>query len=291
MEVSNAVRASREDALLLPSSLSVLRVDGPDRVSWLNGLVTCDVTKLIPGRAMYGLVVEKKGKILSDLLLASTEEAILIGAPRERASAVLDVFDHHLIMESCEIARVHESMQAVWGPRAAERVAGRASVEHDRSGHGGVIVVLPEGDEPAFRETFPGVVASPEGATAARVAAGVPAFGVDFGIDTYPQEASLEHVAVSFTKGCYMGQEVVFMLQNRGRAKRRLVRLRLDAPAGAQAAVVSEAGDPLGDLTSAAVVEGVPLGLAMVRAKAPDGARVVVRGASGDVGATVELLR
>ncbi|MEO8798227.1 MAG: glycine cleavage T C-terminal barrel domain-containing protein, partial [Polyangiaceae bacterium] len=98
---------------------------------------------------------------------------------------------------------------------------------------------------------------------------GVPAFGVDFGVTTYPQEAGLEKRAVSFDKGCYLGQEVICMLESRGHVKRKLVSLAVEGsevPAkGAE--VTNEAGEKVGEVTSAAVSPelGV-LAIAMVKA-------------------------
>ena len=116
----------------------------------------------------------------------------------------------------------------------------------------------------------------------------MPRFGVDFDDKTYPQEASLEKAAVSFDKGCYLGQEVVCMLEMRGHVKRKLVSIVLDgaAPPPSGAAVADEAGAAVGEVTSAALSPtlGVPVGLAMVkRAQAVAGARVVVGGAHAKV--------
>jgi folate-binding protein YgfZ len=116
----------------------------------------------------------------------------------------------------------------------------------------------------------------------------VPRFGVDFDDKTYPQEASLEKAAVSFEKGCYLGQEVVFMLEKRGHVKRRLVSLVVEAaevpPAGAP--VTDEAGAPVGEVTSAtrSPTLGTVVALAMLkRVHATPGQSVVVQGARGKV--------
>ena len=94
----------------------------------------------------------------------------------------------------------------------------------------------------------------PAGWNALRLECAVPQFGSDFGDTTYPQEANLEKIAVSFDKGCYLGQEVVCMLEMRGHVKRRLVAVVLDGsePPSRGAVVSDEAGAVAGEVTSAA---------------------------------------
>ncbi len=107
----------------------------------------------------------------------------------------------------------------------------------------------------------------------AHVRAGVPRIGVDFGENTYPQEAGLKQRAVSFNKGCYLGQEVICMLENRGQLSRRLVQLELPGaqalPAGTQCADAE--GKRVGELTSVAVTElpSGPTSLALAYLKRP----------------------
>jgi folate-binding protein YgfZ len=113
-------------------------------------------------------------------------------------------------------------------------------------------------------------------------------FGEDFDDTTYPQEASLEKVAVSFEKGCYLGQEVVCMLQMRGHVKRKLVPVVMEANVSPLpgAAVTDESGVAVGEITSvvASPTLGRPVGLAMVkRAQAQPGNHVVVGGARAEV--------
>jgi len=100
-----------------------------------------------------------------------------------------------------------------------------------------------------------------------RVQRCLPRFGVDFGEKNYPQEASLEKIAVSFKKGCYLGQEVVCMLEMRGRVIKKLVPVKFDEGdlPGAGTEVRSVEGKPVGTLSSAAAADVGSLALAMVR--------------------------
>jgi folate-binding protein YgfZ len=92
-----------------------------------------------------------------------------------------------------------------------------------------------------------GVLATPEVFEAIRIEEGIARFGVDFDEQNYPQDASIEKLAVSFQKGCYLGQETVFMLEVRGHAKKRLVQLAIDGgrdvPVGAPITAPDDAAE------------------------------------------------
>jgi folate-binding protein YgfZ len=113
----------------------------------------------------------------------------------------------------------------------------------------------------------PAVVASDEGWMRARVEHGIPERGVDFDDTNYPQEAALERDAVSFEKGCYLGQEAVFMLEKRGHVKRRLVQLQVDGAVAAGAPIFTEEGAESGRVTSAVERSTKNLALGYVKYK------------------------
>jgi folate-binding protein YgfZ len=149
----------------------------------------------------------------------------------------------------------------------------------DFGGAAGALLVVPGDGATKAREAMLEAGAVPGDAEAwetVRVERGRPRWGLDFDETTYPQEAGLEATAVSFSKGCYLGQEVVFMLEKRGHVKRKLARLHLetgDAPARG-ARVVDEAGTDVGSVTSAvkSPTYGGSVALAMVkRAQAEPG--------------------
>jgi folate-binding protein YgfZ len=265
----------------------VLRMSGADRLRWLNGLVTCNVE--IPGKERYGLLCEKKGKIETDFHHVATADALYVVVPTDRIDAIYSILDHHLIMEDVELER--SPLAVTWhygaiGAEAALPSRGISAVIPLR-GIGGEArlsgalvlaedVVRGEGDALSMEEW-----------DALRVYAGVPDFGIDFDGTMLPQEASVEGWAVAFDKGCYMGQEVIYMLENRGHARRRLVHVELEpgtvAPARG-AAVNDEAGAAVGEVKSAAVVAGKAHALALVKsAVAKTGAAVIVGGAKAEV--------
>jgi folate-binding protein YgfZ len=255
--------------LVVPApDLAAFVVTGEDRASWLNGLVTCDVAKLADGAAAYGLAVTQKGRIVTDLIVVKAGDAIQVVVPARARDSVMETFDRHLVMEDAELSR--DDALRVWlahGPKAAE--LGRPC---DLTGLGGAIVVGPaeEGERLARRAgELGGLVGDASGWEALRLERGVPAFGVDFDDKTYPQEASLEKRAVSFEKGCYLGQEVVCMLELRGHVKRKLVPFVAEGASAVEAgaAVTDAAGAEVGKVSSSgpSPTLGKTVGLAMVK--------------------------
>jgi folate-binding protein YgfZ len=263
-ELSEQRRALREAALVQRmDELGTLVVTGADRQTWLNGMLSCELSKLGPGSGAYGLSVAKNGKILAEVWLVLAEDRIFVGALHERVGLLQEVFDRHLIMEDAEVTNT--SAEHGWifasGPRAAEliepgRAAGARAAAADWTGLGGALFVAPTPAIPAVEAALLAREAAVRGTAEAwevlRVEQNVARFGVDFDDQNYPQEASLEDRAVSFTKGCYLGQETVFMLQHRGHAKKRLVQIEIqgdeDVPPGAE--IVLPDGTAVGQVTS-----------------------------------------
>ncbi len=297
------VDAARHAVLAVPSrELATLVVTGKDRVSWLNGLVTCDLVKRREGEARYGLVVSRSGRVLADLVLVVELDRAFVVVAGEAVERLRAHLEHYLVMEDVETAPASDGFEPwlLHGPRSADvlvaaRAAGAWGGLVDRTGLGGALVLAPVERQADVRAAIEasvqgagGAIGDAAGWEALRLERGVPRFGVDFDDKTYPQEASLERTAVSFDKGCYLGQEVVCMLEMRGHVKRKLVPVVLDGvrlpPRGA--AVTDEAGVSIGEVTSAGFSPtlGVPVGLVMVkRAQAVAGARVVVDGAHATV--------
>ncbi|WP_437950800.1 glycine cleavage T C-terminal barrel domain-containing protein [Sorangium sp. So ce296] len=306
-------RALREGALVQPMpELGTLIVTGSDRQTWLNGLVTCDLApqKPLPAGAKaappaggaYGLNVVKTGKIFAEVWIVIAEDRIYVGALRDRIEALRESFDRYLIMEDAELADATGEHAWVFahGPRAADlaaagRAAGADAAIVDWTGLGGALFVAPRQAEGAVLEALRAAGgAGPVLPTTAaawevlRVENNVPRFGVDFDDQNFPQEASLEERAVSFNKGCYLGQETVFMLQMRGHAKKRLVQLAVEGedavPAGAEIALPD--GAAVGAVTSQVKDPGGPrvLALGFVKYKhATVGAELRVAGRAAEI--------
>lgn len=186
-------------------------VRGPDRKTWLDGLLTCKVTDVSSGVAGYGLLLTKQGKIVTDAYLADNGAELFVGVALGQGATVRQLLDRYLVMEDAELVD------------APAGVAWKLTSEHDAGALARGVLKLG-----AF-ETALSVTAEPVATlpAAAELLAeqGLGVFGVDFGERDNPHEASLDRVAVSWTKGCYLGQEVVCMQDMRGKVKRRLVAL------------------------------------------------------------------
>jgi folate-binding protein YgfZ len=305
MEIDGQVRAARISVLALPQpDLVTLVVTGKDRLSWLNGMLTCDLVNRGPEEATYGLAVARNGRIISDMVVVVDDDAarVLMAVPREVAEALRAHLDHYLVMEDAEIAADVAAFEAwaIHGPQSpvvleAARAAGAAGGVVDRTGLGGAFVLGPVGASATTRSAVERALAATAGALgdsggweSLRLERSVPRFGVDFDDKTYPQEASLEKTAVRFDKGCYLGQEVVCMLQLRGHVKRKLVSLVLDSGESPQrgGAVTDESGTAVGEVTSAARSPTLAKTVALAsvkRAYAEAGKRVTVAGARAEV--------
>jgi folate-binding protein YgfZ len=252
----------------------VLRVGGDDAASWLQGQVSNDVLAIGPGGSSYGLVLETSGKILSDVFVHRGEDAFFLVAPEERSAALLAHLDAHVVMEDVELAlRPDLAVITVQGPGAAQVVAGREGVfSADRLGGPGgfdLLVSLEHAVEVEAELSEAGAtVVGEAGWELARVRAAVPRMGLDFGAQTLPQEAGLAGRAVSFTKGCYLGQEPVVMLEHRGKPPKRLFLLRSEGPLVAGAEIMTDDGARVGRVTSAAPFpegDGRFLGLGLIK--------------------------
>jgi hypothetical protein len=279
---------------------SCVAVTGEDRFAWLNGATTCDVNALATkkgARAAYGCVLTVKGKLLGDVYVAVSEaDALVAWVPASSRGQILQQWEKFIVMEDVELSVDDTRGLLLLQGGGAEAIAASAGLagrgaKLDELGLGGGLVLdVAEGERAS-------VVAALEAAgarlideaalRALRVEAGRATYGVDVDGASYVQEGGLEKRAVSFTKGCYVGQEVVVMLQMRGRVHRKLARLAFAAGAEALVAGVDVEldGGPIGKLTSVAHREGGRASaLAMVKYAALGvGKRVTVAGVEGEI--------
>lgn len=202
-----------------------LLVRGPDRKTWLDGLLTCKVPDVAPGGAGYGLLLTKQGKIVTDAFLADDGTALYVGVAPGHGEAVRELLDRYLVMEDAEL-------MAASAPLGWRIVTGVDSPPNALA-RGRLTLGTLQAELVVTTDT-----SSVGSASQLLAEHGLGVFGVDFGERDNPHEASLDRIAVSWTKGCYLGQEVVCMQDMRGKVKRRLVPLDASAAlltAGAQA--------------------------------------------------------
>lgn len=286
-------RRALKDGLLFTEAdeLGVIAVAGADRRSWLNAMATCDLSKLAPGAGAYGLCTGKNGKILAEFWLTQDKDRLLLGVHKTRVAGLLEHFERYIMMEDTEVADASDTLRVIflYGPRHSEAlkaaqafkgaVAGAVITSSDL---GMAVLMIEAGQVDNVRESLARTmgerfcVPGKEAWEAIRIEAGIPIFGVDFDEQNYPQEASLERYAVSFQKGCYLGQEAVFMLEARGHAKKRLVKIQVEGEgsaeelkAGALLGVEQEGGgvEEVGALTSVVDTEGGAAALGYVKYK------------------------
>jgi folate-binding protein YgfZ len=307
VELDAQYRQLREECGLLErAGRGMLIVSGGEAAEYLQGQLTNDVEAIEPGDGAYAALLDRKGHMQADMRVLRPGEGPELWLDLEPAG--LEAARRHLQMykigREVEIADAGEErvLLALVGPRAAE-FAGSAPLPENAcetvtvGGAGCLAVGSAEGIDlivpAAERERARGalldggaVEVSPEAAEIVRIEAGRPRFGAEMGTETLPAEAGIVERAVSFTKGCYIGQETVARLHYKGRPNRHLRGLRLSAPA--QPGEALRAGEKeVGRLGSAAISPALgPIGLAILRREAEPGATVTV----GEDGVTAEVV-
>ena len=289
---SSAWRAARERAVFAHrDDRGVLRVEGSDRLAWLNGLLTNDVRPLEGGGSCYAAWLTPQGRMITDLHVIETGSATLLDVPAPIATALAQRLDGLIFAEDVRVqdATPGTIVVEIGGPETdavweTVRQSGHQplAIRRTEAPLPGLALYLPRTALHGIMESLAHAGAVPlddETAEVLRVEAGVPKFLVDMGEDTIPLEAHLDR-AISHTKGCYVGQEIIVRIRDRahGRVAKHLVRLRIDGsavPPAGQPVLVD--GKTVGTLTSAvrSVQAGGPIGLAMLHrdASAP-GTRV-----------------
>jgi folate-binding protein YgfZ len=305
VELDAQYRQLREECGLLDrAGRGVIAVTGSDAAEYLQGQLTNDVEALEPGDGQYAALLDRKGHMQSDMrvLRLSGEEILLDteGVAREavlrhltmysvgRDAAVADASDERVILSLIGPRSVEIAGTAALPENACEetRVAGVACLA--AGSREGIDLIAAVADRERLREALleaGAVEVSAEAAEILRIEVGRPRFGAEMGAETMPAEAGIVEDAVSFTKGCYIGQETVARLHYKGRPNRHLRGLKLSAPA--------EPGAPLrigekevGRLGSAGVSPALgPIGLAILRREAEPGVELAV----GEDGVTAEV--
>jgi len=284
--MTSAYQAARQRAAFLDrSSRGRLLVSGTDRASYLQGLLTNDTVALKAGEGCYAAYLTPQGRMISDLLVYELGDVILLSLPGDVKDTVLARLDQFIFSEDVQLGDVTATFGqvAVVGPDAARLVSSLTDdsqearlssfPEHGnlRSaiiGQPAIVTRVADVGEPGFeiyieragvgplraRLLEAGVVEL-DGDTAEvlRVEAGVPEFHRDMDEETIPLEAGIESRAISPTKGCYVGQEVIVRVLHRGhgRVARKLVGLTLDGHMiPARGSIVKSDQKDVGEITS-----------------------------------------
>jgi len=274
---------------------AALRVCGPDANSYLQGQFTQDL-RLKNGESTYGLWLDLKGKVQADSqVLKQGENDYLIVSFSSSAAALRARLESYLIADEVELEDQTAAWAGIllWGTGAAELVppAGVVALPSRRAGAGSRQWLVPVGALDAVRATLAGGAESADHTAAerARLQAAMPAVPVDIGPRDLPNEGNLEDVAISYTKGCYLGQEVMARLKNLGQVRRRLHLVRGSGAVPAPGTALFQGERKVGE-TRSAVAEGDGfLGMAMVSLVNLDAAAGLALAAGGS--AAVKILQ
>jgi folate-binding protein YgfZ len=266
------------------SHLGRLTVKGKDRVPFLNGLLTNDITKLKENGGIHSVLLNAKARVLADLYLNGEPDSILIDSGESDSDQLKKILDQFIITEDVKVENstqrlvlltlqgplsaktLEENLKvdvASLGPLQSLSVGPSLIIARDRTGQGGYDILIPSDEAEAVWQNFllKGQAGPlPVGMDALeilRLEAGLPRYGVDVDENTIVLEAGYQE-AISFTKGCYMGQEVVARATHIGRVNRRLVRIEVDTREKLKpGSRIIAAGSPVGSITSSAFSPGL----------------------------------
>jgi folate-binding protein YgfZ len=310
---SHQYTAAKEGAALIDrSAQGKISLTGADRASFLHALLTNDIARLTPGTGAYAAYLTPQGRMISDMRVIESGTEMLLDVEPSIGDSLAERLDSLIFSEDVQVKNVTRDLAEVGihGPLAAKalesatgipaarlesltqydnvRAPGSAlTVVRDSAfGVSGFDVYVPAQDAPRLFEALKRTGAVPvteETAEVLRVEAGRPKFAVDMETDTIPLEAGIEDRAISLTKGCYVGQEVIIRVLHRGhgRVAKKLVWLDV------QGAVIPAKGDhivsgeqEIGRITSAVFSPqaNAPLALGYVqRDFLPNGTAVAVK--------------
>jgi folate-binding protein YgfZ len=299
--------------LLDRSQRGKLALAGSGAVEFLNGQVTNELSTLRPGEGCYAAFLTHKGKMLGDLRILAVGEdpsaapyELLLDTERAALQGLFDMIRHFKVGYEVQLHKrtLERGLLSLIGPDAG-RIAGAEQLARDEHANGPVAVsgiealavrtdvgidLICEAEETerlaAALQSRGAIPVSEQAAECLRIERGRPRFGVDLDETVIPQEAGLNERAVSFTKGCYVGQETVARLHYRGKPNRHLRGLVFSEPVAAgQELRLGER--TVGRITSTALSPKLgPIGLALVRREAEPGSVVSV----GEDGATAEIV-
>lgn len=253
-ELQDDYRTLRERAALLDFSRRVrLRITGAQRAKFLQGILTNDADLLSPGKGLYAAVLTAKGKMQADLTVYALADWYWADAEPESSARLPTLLGRYTIGTDAEVADLSAShaLLGLYGPAAPRTLAAAFPdvslpatdlmvAETPWSGHRLVIaeagypgvpgykLLLPTEAVEAVRQQLLTAGAPPSAAEAlevVRVESGSPRFGIDMSEDNFPPEARIEERAVSYTKGCYLGQETIARIKTYGHVNRLLVGL------------------------------------------------------------------
>jgi len=256
-----------------------IALTGGDRMRWLNGMVTNNIRDLAVGHGVYAFLLNPQGHILADFYAYNRGESVVVDTDQTQVEKVLATFDHYIIMDDVEVANLGEKWSAIGvsGTKARAvlqavgldvpalaplqfvempwRQASLTVVRNDSRAVESFELWLAPANEAALREALAKAGAHSAGAAALdllRIASGMPRYGQDIRERDLPQETGQQQRALNFSKGCYVGQEIVERIRSRGNVHRVFTGFEIDGLVPALGTKVQAEGKDVGEITSAA---------------------------------------
>jgi folate-binding protein YgfZ len=294
-------RVARESVALFDTNWHALaRLTGPDRVRYLNAIVSNDVLSLGENQGTLALLLDPRGHILAELEIYARQDDLLVLSHASVRDRTMTMLDKYIIMDDVELEDATDRLAtvAVEGPHAGfavseatglslngfSELAGEKGavggvecyiVRRSHFGKPGIQVIAPAEHIQTVWDTLYGMAHAVHGGhigmralDALRLEAGIPWFPLDFDDSVIPHEAALENTHLSFTKGCYTGQEIVERVRSRGQVIRRRVRLTFSTPEPPRTGTkITRSGAEVGYVTSAAFspAAGTSIGMGYLR--------------------------
>jgi folate-binding protein YgfZ len=262
------------------SNRALVVLTGTDRVRWLNGMVTNNIRDLAVGHGVYAFLLNPQGHIQADLYAYNRGDSILVNTDRALLGKVLGIFDHYIIMDDVEVADSSDkiSILGVAGPRARATLAAAGFelpdlqplqfselkwrdqpvtiTRHDNEALDTYQLQFDLANKAELWKALLDAGASPVSDSALellRIAAGIPRYGQDIRERDLPQETEQAR-ALHFSKGCYVGQEIVERIRSRGAVHRKFTGFEVAGPLPAPGAKIQSDGKDIGEITSVAII-------------------------------------
>ncbi len=251
---------------------------GSDRVRWLNGMVTNNVRDLAKGSGVYAFLLNPQGRILGDIYAYNRGDSLLVDTDRAQLQKISEIFDKYIIMDDVEVSEIGDQLHfvGITGPKASDamRAAGLdfpdlaplhfvdltwrdiplTVVRDDNPCVESYEVWLSPENVASLRTELEKSGATPIGTTALdllRIACGIPQYGQDIRERDLPQETGQQR-ALHFTKGCYIGQEIVERIRSRGNVHRMFTGFAVEGPLPLPGTKIQVESKETGEITSSA---------------------------------------
>jgi len=275
-QVGNEVRALISGCGVYRLERALVSLTGEDRVRWLNGMVTNNVRDLAADQGVYAFLLNPQGKIQADLYAFNQGESLLVEAERGQVETILQIFDRYIIMDDVEVENLTGKFQVIGvaGSKSESVLAGAGLQVSglqplqiaDAEWNGAKLTVI-RGDNPCvpnYELLVPEKDADPlwkgllqagaqevqeQALEGFRIACGIPKFGVDIRQRDLPQETGQDR-ALNFSKGCYIGQEIVERIRSRGAVHRVFTGFEIDGVPPPPGFRIQDDGKDIAELTS-----------------------------------------